>query len=404
MQIITNGASAEYGRAAGGVVDISLKSGTNQVHGVLFEILQNTDLDANRWENNLAGVGRDVFKQNQFGADVGAPIIKNKLFIFGDYQGTRISTSGGAIGNLGYGGFYTIPTAGERVGDFSGIGSPVYDPTTTVCTSGCAAGSLSALPGANPVYTRQQYVGNRIPVSQQDPVAMKLAALYPATNRPIIPGTIPQNDYYTVTPGTQTTDQGDGRVDFHYNDSNSIFGSISWINTQKNSVPPFNGASAALDGGSFNGNSEQDLSRNGMISWAHIFSPSLVNEARVGYTRLVTARTQANASTDEYKAFGIGGLDPTTTLNGGLPQIVLQRYSQIGANNWLPTKEYNNEWDLIDNVTINKGTHSIKLGAEFRALHFPFFQVPEPHGELDFQRTETAFPVDHRIIDTFHHR
>ena len=392
MQVITNGASAEYGRAAGGVIDISLKSGTNQIHGVLFEILQNTDLNANSFFNNSAGVPRDAFKQNQFGADVGAPIIKNKLFIFGDYQGTRISTAGGAVGNLGYGGFYTIPTAQERVGDFSQIGVPVFDPTTTLCTSGCAPGSLSALPGATPVYTRQQYAGNKVPTTQQDPVAMKLAALYPATNRPITPGVLPQNDYYTVTPGTQVTDQGDGRVDYHYNDSNSIFGSISWVNTSKTSVTPFNGSAQALDGGNFNGNSEQDLSRNGMISWAHIFSPTLVNEARVGFTRLVTARTQANASTDEYKAFGIGGLDPTTTLNGGLPQIVLQRYSQIGANNWLPTKEYNNEWDLIDNVTINKGTHSIKIGQEFRQLHFPFFQVPEPHGELDFQRTETAFP------------
>jgi hypothetical protein len=393
MQVITNGASAEYGRAAGGVIDISLKSGTNQVHGVLFEILQNTDLNANAWSNNLAGVPRNTFKQNQFGADVGAPIIKNKLFIFGDYQGTRISTAGGAIGNLGYGGFYTIPTAQERIGNFSGLGSPIYDPTTTVCTSGCSPGSLFALSGASPVYSRQQYAGNMIPVSQQDPVAMKLASLYPATNRPITPGVIPQNDYYVVTPGTQTTDQGDGRVDYHLNDANSIFGSISWQNTAKTSVTPFNGTAQPLDGGNFNGNSEQDLSRNGMISWSHIFSPSMVNEARVGFSRLVTARTQANAETDEYKAFGIGGLDPTTTLNGGLPQFDLQRYSQIGANDWLPTKEYNNEWDLIDNVTINKGTHSIKLGQEFRALHFPFFQVPEPHGEIGFERTETAYPA-----------
>ncbi len=154
-------------------------------------------------------------------------------------------------------------------------------------------------------------------------------------------------------------------------------------------MTPFAGA---LDGGNFAGNSEQDLGRNGNLSWSHIFSPTFVNEARVGFSRLVTARTQANANTDEYKAYGIGGYDPTTTLNGGLPRFDLQRYSQIGANNWLPTKEYNNEWDLIDNVTINKGTHSIKLGAEFRELHFPFFQVPEPHGELGFERTETAYP------------
>ncbi len=131
MQIITNGASAEYGRAAGGIIDVSLKSGTNQVHGVAFEILQNTELDANRWENNLAGVQRNPFKQNQFGGAVGAPIIKNKLFIFGDYQGTRIKTAGGSIQNLGYGGFYQIPTAAMRIGDFSGVGAPIYDPNST---------------------------------------------------------------------------------------------------------------------------------------------------------------------------------------------------------------------------------------------------------------------------------
>src|SRR6185437_11013925 len=117
MQVLTNGYNAEYGRAAGGVIDVSLKSGTNQVHGVLFEILQNTVLDANRWENNLAGVDRPPFKQNQFGAAVGAPIIKNKLFIFGDYQGTRIATAGGVIQNLGYGGFATIPTQAMTQGD-----------------------------------------------------------------------------------------------------------------------------------------------------------------------------------------------------------------------------------------------------------------------------------------------
>jgi hypothetical protein len=389
MQVITNGASAEYGRAAGGIVDISLKSGTNQVHGVAFEILQNTLLDANRWENNLAGNPRNTFKQNQFGGAVGAPIIKNKLFIFGDYQGTRIATAGGSIQNLGYGGFYTIPTAAMRTGDFSGVGSPVYDPTTTVCTSGCVAGTLTPQAGATTTYARTQFAGNRIPVGLQDPVAAKMAALYPATNQPI-QSSYPQNDFYTVTPGALNTDQGDGRVDYHMNDANSIFGTMSWSNTAKTSVQPFAGA---LDGGNFNGTSEQDLGRNAMLSWTHIFSPTMVNEARVGFSRLVTARTQANANTDEFKALGIGGYDPTTTLNGGLPQFGLGRYSQMGANDWLPTKEYNNEWDLIENLTISKGNHSIKVGGEFRELHFPFFQVPFPHGEMNFSRTETAFPT-----------
>ena len=248
MQIITNGASAEYGRAAGGVVDITLKSGTNQIHGTLFEIFQNTVLDANRWENNLAGVPRNTFKQNQFGAAGGFPIIKNKLFMFGDYQGTRISTAGGTVQNLGYGGFYTIPTQAMVGGDFSGLlGSSVgnvngqnvlqnelFNPTSTSCLSGCVPGTLTALAGATPNYTRAPFAGNRIPTTAMDPASMKIASLYPAPNQAIPNGTYPQNDYYTVTPGTLGQDQGDGRVDYRYNDNNSIFGSISWSNTVKN--------------------------------------------------------------------------------------------------------------------------------------------------------------------------
>jgi hypothetical protein len=396
MQILTNGYNAEYGRAAGGVVDVNLKSGTNAIHGVLFEILQNTDLDANRWENNLAGEPRDPFKQNQFGAAVGGPIIKNKLFIFGDYQGTRIATSGGTIQNLGYGGFYTIPTQPMLNGDFSGLlgatftdpatgqsfrQNELFDPTTTSCGNTCSS--------SNPVYTRMPYANNQIPLSVMDQAALKIAKLYPSTNQPFAAGNYPQNDYYTTTPGALSTDQGDGRVDYRLDDKDSIFGSISWSNTSKTSVPPFAGA---LDGGNFYGSSEQDLGRNAQLGFTRVWSPTLISETRLGYSRLVTARTQANAETDEFAAYGIGGYDPTTTLNGGLPQFDLGPYSQVGANDWLPTKEYSNVWDFIQNVALTKGNHSYKFGFEFKPIQFPFFQVPYPHGELEFSRTETAYP------------
>src|SRR5207245_2236347 len=105
MNIITNGYNAEYGRGAGGVLNVNLISGTNDLHGKLWEILQNDKINANRWEYNKGGRARGPFKQNQFGAALGGPIIKNRFFIFGDYQGTRIASSGGSIQNLGYGGF-----------------------------------------------------------------------------------------------------------------------------------------------------------------------------------------------------------------------------------------------------------------------------------------------------------
>ncbi len=392
MRILTNGYNAEYGRAAGGVVDVTLKSGTNELHGDLFEYLQNTDLNANRWENNLANEQRPPLHQNQFGATAGGPIIKNKLFIFGDYQGTRIATAGGVVQNLGYGEFLTIPTPAEVQGNFSGLlgkaigtdpvtgqtilQNEIFDPATTSCNS---AG----------VCTRAPFPGNIIPPSRMDPAAVKIAALYPSPNEPFANGNYPQNDYYALTAGAFDTDQGDGRVDYKIDDKDSLFGSISWSNTGKSAVPPFQGA---LDGGNFYGSSEEDLGRNAQLGFIRVWNPSIISETRLGFSRLVTARTQANSNTDEFKAVGIGGYDPTTTLNGGLPQFGMGQYSQIGANDWLPTKEYNNVWDFIQNVSITRGTHAFKFGGEVKPIQFPFFQVPFPHGEMNFSRTETAFP------------
>jgi hypothetical protein len=396
MQILTSGYNAEYGRGAGGVVNVNLKSGTNEVHGVLFEILQNDKLNANRWEYNKAGSPRGPFKQNQFGAAVGTPIIKNKLFLFGDYQGTRIRSSGGSIQNLGYGGFYTIPTQAMVHGDFSSLlggvigtdamGNPIrqgqlYDPATQTTVNG-------------QVY-RQPFANNIIPMSRLDPAAAKILSLYPATNQTIPIGTYPQNDYFVSTPGAQNTDQGDGRVDYRLSDKDSIFGTLSWSNLNKLNGAPLPGA---LDGTPFNAVTEEDLGRNAQLSWTRVWKPNVISETRVGFSRLVTSRVGANPNTDEFKAYGIGGYDPTGPLNGGLPQTHFndttntQRYSQIGANDWLPSKEYNNVWDFIQNVAISKGSHALKFGAEYRPIKFPFFQVPYPHGEMNPNQNDTAYP------------
>ncbi len=391
MTVLTNGYNAEYGRGAGGVVNVSLKSGTNELHGSLFEFLQNEDLNANTWENNKNGAKRGAYKQNQFGITAGGPIIKNKLFMFGDYQGTRIASNSQAL-NLGIGGNLTIPTAAEVGGDFSQfltnkqigtdpLGRPIYqgqifDPNTTRTVNG--------------QLVRDPFPGNKIPSTRFDPASAKILALFPATNTSFTTGGgYPQNDYFIVTPVAQGIDQGDGRVDYHISDKDSVFGSLSWSNKSQSNGQPLPGA---LDATYFASQAEQDLARNAMLSWTRIWTPSIISETRVGYSRLVTSRTQADPNTDQFKAFGIGGYNPITSLNGGLPSISLGRYSGVGASDWLPSKEYNNVWDFIENVSITKGSHSWKFGAEFRPIKFPFFQVPSPHGDMNFSRNETAFP------------
>src|ERR1700683_2121735 len=357
ITIQTNGYNAEYGRAAGGVINVTLKSGTNGFHGSLFEYLQNRDLDSNTWTNNRAGALRGPFRQNQFGATGGGPIKKNRLFIFGDYQGTRIADSGGSVTNLGYSGYTQVPTAAMKAGNFSSLlgasytgtdanGAPIsiqkgaiYDPQSTVyCTSPCAG--VTAAGFQIPV-SRTMFPGNIIPVNRMDPAWAKVIPLYPNPNQPVLTGNEPTNDYYYNTTGALTTDQGDARVDYHLSDKDSLFGSLSWSNTSKSDGAPLPGA---LDDTGFNGAGEIDLARNGRMSYTHVWGPSLVTESRVGFTRLVTSRIGANPSTDLFTQFGIGGYDPTTAAanNGGLPQIGFGNgYPTIGAVDWVPTKEYN---------------------------------------------------------------
>jgi hypothetical protein len=111
MKILTNGYNAEYGRGAGGVVNVTIKSGTNDIHGAIFEFQQNDALAANKWESNRAGAEKGPFKQDQFGAAVGGPIIKNRTFFFGDFQGTRIRSTGGAVPGIGNTFTRTIPAS-----------------------------------------------------------------------------------------------------------------------------------------------------------------------------------------------------------------------------------------------------------------------------------------------------
>jgi hypothetical protein len=375
MRVMTNGYNAEYGRGAGGVVNVTIKSGTNQLHGTLFEFLQNDKFNARRWENRSKG----PFRQNQFGAAVGGPIAKNRTFWFADYQGTLIRSTGGSVPGLGTSAFFTIPTPGMKNGDFSHLVTAtegvIYDPLTQTNAGG--------------VLARAPFAGNRIPTARFDPAAKKIMDLFPDPNVGVGPG-IAINNYFTTTAGRQNTHQFDIRLDHRLSDKDSIFGSVSWSDLDQLNGQPLPGA---LDATYFASNTAETLARNAMLSYTRVWNATLITETRVAFTRLVTSRTQALPDVDQFAAFGIGGFNPTGPLNGGLPSTSIDRYSGFGASDWLPSLEYNNVWDFIQNVAIQKGSHAIKFGAEFRPIKFPFFQFPSPHGNWSFSRTETSAPT-----------
>ena len=247
MRVLTNGYNAEYGRGAGGVVNVTLKSGTNQIHGTAFEYLQNDKMNANRWENNFNGVARGPFKQNQFGGSAGGPAIKNRTFWFADYQQTEIRSEGGSVPGLGSSGFFTIPTPAMKMGDFSQLlsgpqSSIIYDPATQRTVNG--------------VLVRDPFPGNKIPLNRIDPASAKIIALFPG---PLNTTGFPQNNYFVHTGGKEGVKQFDIRADHRISDKDSIFGSVSWSNTNKFNAQPLPGA---LDATYFNSNVESDQARN----------------------------------------------------------------------------------------------------------------------------------------------
>jgi hypothetical protein len=384
MTVLTSGYNAEYGRAAGGVVNVNLKSGTNELHGGLWEILQNEKLNANSWSNNRVSKARVPWKQNQFGAAAGGPIIKNRFFIFGDYQGTRIA-------NIARNGLLTIPTQKEISGDFSGLLG------TAVGTDGQGANILSgqifdpkSTRTVNGALVRDAFPGNKIPTSRMDSAAAKILKEMPAENQAVIAG-VPLNDYYYMGAGHQNTDSGDLRSDFKLSDKDSFYGSLSWSDHSQISATQLPGA---LDGSGFSGNTQEDLTRNAQLGYTRVWSPSIITETRVAFSRLVTSRAQNVPTEDSFAKYGIGGYNPfpVIPLNGGIPYMGFDRYSYFGSAEWLPTKEWSNVWDLIQNLAIMRGSHSLKFGGEFRPIQFPFIQYPDAHGRMNFTINGTAYP------------
>ena len=378
-----------YGRGAGGVVNVNLKSGSNEYHGSVFNYLQNDKLNANRWERNFSGAGRGPLKQNQFGVAAGGRLIKNRTFWFADYQGTQVRSTGGTVPGLGTSTFLTIPTPEMKSGNFSNLlGNAIANAPGAL--EGMIFDPLSQV-GAGATATRTPFAGNIIPAARFDAASKKIMDLFPAPTRLINGGRgFQQDNYFVTTTGRQTVHQADLRMDHRLSDKDNIFGSVSWSNLDQVNAAPLPGA---LDATYFASNAAVTLARNAMMSYTRVWSPSIVTETRAAFTRLVTSRTQADPNVDQFKAFGIGGYNPTGPLNGGLPSTSIDRYAGFGASDWLPSKEYNNVWDFIQNVAVTKGGHSYKFGAEFRPIKFPFFQFPSPHGNWNFNRRETSIPA-----------
>ena len=344
FKVNTNNFPAEFGHAAGSVVNTTLKNGSNQFHGALFEFLRNNVFDANNYLTKSGGLPRAPFHQNQFGGTLGGPILKNKLFFFVDYQGTRKSTrASSSISNL--------PPPAFRTGDFSSVAAtnPIYNPLTRQI-------------GPNGTVIANPFPGNRIPASQLNKTALAIVGLIPAPNFGN-PGDISRNFLYQASQ-LSNTDQGDVRIDYTISSKNTLYGSFSKSNNTTNAVGIFPGF---LGGGS----PAVDNSMQLALTDVHLITPSLVNEIRFGLIRhngSLSGTGQAGAQFAQDNNFALfpGPVAGFGTINFNYSgvQSGSQEFNTIGGsdlNNNIETRG-----QLGDNISWTRGKHAFKFGVDLR--------------------------------------
>ena len=387
FRVATDSYSAEFGRATGAVVNATTKSGTNEFHGVVYEFLRNQAFDArNYYDQTLP-----PYHQNQFGATLGAPIIRDKLFFFVDYEGLRISQ--------GQTNTALVPTAEQRRGDFSnqlnlnsptGVadcnGAPTYAgelfDTTLTQTSATSPTGYCGVPFG---YGENGAPSNVIPAGKIDSLGAKLVALYPLPN-----ANNAGYNYVSNPKLIRNANQGDVRVDQVLTSRDNIFYRFSMSRAPSTIPGPFPGLA---DGGGFFTGVGDNRAYLLAVSETHVFSPTRVDELRLGYNRLHTNRNQFNSETDISSQIGFPGVPfQAGTNNGGLPQMYFNDVATLGSPTYLPSNEIQNTYSVSDVFTLIVHNQSIKIGGEYRPEEFTIFQPAAPRGTLTFgpQFTDNA--------------
>jgi Carboxypeptidase regulatory-like domain/TonB-dependent Receptor Plug Domain len=321
FKVQTSNYSAEYGRSAGGLINVSTKSGSNSFHGSAYEFLRNSAMDARNFFDNPSQP-KLAFKRNQFGATLGGPISQNKTFFFAAYERTVIRQPQSATAR--------VPPAAWRSGDFSSLATPLTDPSTGIA-----------------------FPGNIIPQNRILPIGRAMLDLFP------LPNASGANNLISVSKLTVDQDNITGRVDHTFNDKDSTFVRYSYWNQPR--LEPYSRSSTTIGGyGVFLLTRTQSL----VISETHVFNPNLVNELRVGYARLKGGLFAESRNRPEIRTLALPGTRVYDQPNMRadfleVPQVVLAGYNTVAYTG--PQIRFDNMYDYIDNVSYSRGAHRISI-------------------------------------------
>jgi Carboxypeptidase regulatory-like domain len=360
FKLQTNAFSAEFGRAGGAVISVTTRSGTNEIHGSLYEFLRNSALDA-RGPFDRATL--PPLRQNDFGATFGGPIRKNRTFLFADYSGFR-QRAGQSL-------LVSVPTLNQRDGVFlasEGSGT-IYDPNT---------GS--------------PFPNNTIPTNRINSVGQKLLNLYPAPSVPgrAVAGTGVSSNYNGVVVQQQDVSRGDARIDHTISSRNNFYGRYSIFNAFT-ALPPVFGPQATGDSPSRAGKGDS-RNQSMVVGDVHIFSGTAINEARMSYARIANSFVGYDYGTDAASAIGIPNINVFGATSSGLPRIDISGLNSLGVDAPIPALRYENSFQWVDNFTLIRGKHNLKFGADIHRFRGDFFQISleSPRGHFSFDQNYTS--------------
>jgi hypothetical protein len=376
--------SAEFGRAAGGVVNVASRSGTNELHGVVYEFLRSQKLNANSWSNNRNRVARAPFQYNQFGAAVGGKIVRDRTFYFLNYEGQR---QGSPINFLA-----TVPLPQWRNGDFrnsfdrTGAQMMIYDYTTTRPDP--------ANPGR---FLRDPFPNNVIPSDRIHPISRNFLKFWPEANRPG-EGLAQVNNYFMAGKNVNNIDRWFSRLDHQINARHRLFGRFAG---GQNETFPLGLVDPAFPAAAVSSNPN----RNAGISLTSTFSPNFLGEFRLSYTRLQNNRVPVSEGFDLASVGFPRWLADAVTYRQ-IPQIQVQQYATgsglavatfgstevtgLGgtSRDLLPQ----DTWHAQYHITWIRGRHKIKAGADLQRLKMAAFNSRLSGGQFNFDRTYTQGP------------
>jgi len=390
VRVDTTTYSAEFGRAIGGITQVATKSGTDQFHGTGWEFIRNADLNSNSWQNDRNSIAKAPFQFNRYGGNIGGPVKRNKLFFFFNYEATR---QGGPAQVLG-----TVPTDLEKAGNFSQTldakGAPdlIYDPLTTAATG-----------GGN--YVRSEFPNDIIPASRFNGISQNVLKFYPEPNRPG-QGPADIDNFFLSGKAITNTDNYLGRVDYYINDKYRIYGRFGFTPYKSYVNLPGSASDPTAPGFAY---AAQSVSSNpgtvAMICFLSTFTPNLLGEARISYTRL-QGNTYPVAQHFNVGTLGFGPNVMNYIGYGQFPAISVDTYATGGGlavtgaastdfdSLGGATRTYTpvDTWNVNYHFTWIKNRHNLKFGTDDALMRSFLYNSQYSAGQYIFDRTYTQGP------------